>query len=411
MALGKVNSNVVDVLVIGAGILGASTASYLSRMNKKVAIVDAQLPMRGTTAQAASVLIRHRADSTRQSMMDETYHKILSFEQDKPDSTGFMQTGCVHVGGTPAADASAMRAHDSAHDAGRESAFLRPQQLKKICPWLNVSKEAAVCLDEQDGYVDAYSLGNAYLTDAVSHGARLVVERFAHSLMIDGQGCLTGVKFSDGGCIYADSVVLCAGSWSTKFLSHVDVMLPMAPVRSQYWMVDGISSLDRYSPITVIPDASCYTRPDGNDLLFGYRDSSMIYGSPEELPIDLFGYQFDKSEGERDLEEAFLALEPFVPSLLNAGIKHYTAGVSSYTLDGQFVLGSVESIPNLYVGTGCCGSGIAMSAGFGRVLSELACGLTPYLDISAYAPDRMPDAMPFDPTFQYQCAAARSRKA
>ena len=405
----------VDVLVIGAGIIGAATAYYLTQSKKRVLIVDVQAPMSGTTSQAASVLIRHRADAQRQAMMDETFSCIQAFEASEPFSTGYMQTGCLHIGGSDVANQKAQDVHAMASRYGRNANLLDAEAVMKKAPWITVPKAALSCFDQEDGYVDAYSLGNAFLKRALQGGAELWQGTGVEQILVDGSGGAKGVRLSDGREIQASALVLASGPWSTALSADLGIMLPMAPVRSQYWLARSAAlKVDRGSAIAVIPDAAAYTRPDGNDILFGYRDRSAVSKSPQDLPLDLHAYRFEQSdactEPYGDLEEAFAAVSPYVPGLSEAGIAHYMAGVSSYTYDGQYILGGLKSIKNLFIGTGCSGAGIAMSAGFGRVLSELACGTKPFIDIAPYAPDRMPDANPFCAEFQHACALARANK-
>lgn len=169
------------------------------------------------------------------------------------------------------------------------------------------------------------------------------------------------------------------------------------------------------APIALIPDARSYLRPDGTRMLFGFRDHEAVSANPFSLPIDLSGFSFRGADAESlgeygSLESAFEMLSSFVPSLNNLGIAFYMAGVSSYTIDGRFVLGALERVPGVFVGTGCNGSGIAMSAGYGRELAELASGQRPYIDIEQYRPERNALADPANSMFRKACAMSRAAK-
>ena len=91
-------------------------------------------------------------------------------------------------------------------------------------------------------------------------------------------------------------------------------------------------------------------------------------------------------------------------------IAHYIAGPSTYTPDGQFVLGSVPDIDGFLVATGYCGSGIGSSGGIGRAIAELAIGGETGFYLESFRIDRFGRIDVLSLEWMQHCADARSNK-
>ena len=88
----------------------------------------------------------------------------------------------------------------------------------------------------------------------------------------------------------------------------------------------------------------------------------------------------------RDLAEAYHDISKFFPKLCRAQFSSYIDGLSSYTPDGEIILGSIPGISGFLVASGDCGHGIALSAGIGQTISELISTGKPQIDISKFKP-------------------------
>jgi 4-methylaminobutanoate oxidase (formaldehyde-forming) len=221
---------------------------------------------------------------------------------------------------------------------------------------------------------------------------------------------VTGAETSDG--IYlADMTVLAAGVWSINLAIKIGISLPMAPVRSQYWITEMSESLfPDSSPTVLIPEANFYARPQGKALLFGIRESNSMYINPVDLPEEISGFPFSQNNGWDDLIENYPKIVGFFPMLGITGIKNYIAGFSGYTPDSQLIAGEVPGMNGLLLATGCVGAGISVSGGIGLGIARLAAGRTNPFDFSHYKPDRFGLFDPFNKEHLTLCAEARSKK-
>jgi 4-methylaminobutanoate oxidase (formaldehyde-forming) len=164
-------------------------------------------------------------------------------------------------------------------------------------------------------------------------------------------------------------------------------------------------------PIVVAPDLGLYARRDGHRLLFGLREAIGVGVSPRDLPEDLQGHDFGGDAGGlATLEAAAGALERYAPGLFGGGITHYVSGPSTYSVDGEFIVGEPAAYDNLGVLGGCNGAGIAVSAGLARLACEITSGRIDPLLRQALSPDRVRGFDPFASEFLAACAAVRAGK-
>ncbi len=295
-------------------------------------------------------------------------------------------------------------------DSADPVAWLDGAGAARLVPWLDPAAVTLAAHAPLDAYIDPYRLADAY-----GRAARRLGVRARGGVSVRGirvaDGRALGVD-TDVGFIEAPVVVNAAGAWAATLAATAGVGLPQAPVRSQYWITESRPDLfPRDCPITILPDAGAYARPELGALLFGLRGGASFALDPAHLPEDSNGLLLDDSDdGWTTLEAGWPGLARFCPALEQVGLAHYVAGLSTYTLDGRFVLGPVAAVRGLLMATGCCGAGIAASGGIGAAIAALAAGEDSPIDLSGFAPDRHGPVDPFAPALRAACAAARSGK-
>lgn len=403
-----------DILIVGAGIVGAAVAWQLARMGHghRVLVLDRGLPMAGSTSRAAALVTLLRSEPMQIAMAQETLAAIGHFERLMPGSVGHHPVGSLHV--VTREQLPAFRAQlDTCSALGIRTQWVDASYARDRAPWLHVPPDADILHVQDDCYVDAYQLGMAYLQAAQKGGVALQLQTPVTRLDVR-ERILCGVELSGGECIAASHVVVAAGSWSNLLTTPAGVPLPMAPVRSQYWITAPSLAIPHDSAIVFMPAIKAYARPEVGGLLFGLREAHSAVADARHLPQDLEGFAFDTldPQGWNNLAQGATALEAYWPGLEHAPIAHYVSGPSNYTIDRQLILGAASTLPGLWVASGCNGSGITFAAGMGRLLAQQLLGSDPpWLDGTHMAPQRFDSFDPYDTAFLSACAAARSGKA
>jgi 4-methylaminobutanoate oxidase (formaldehyde-forming) len=400
-----------DVIIIGGGILGCAIAYSLSRMQAgTVALLERRTLAEANTSRAAGLMTQARTLPVLSALVRETYAAAQAMEETLGESLDLRRVGSLHAAVAEQEKTNLKSLAETAAGLGIRTEWLQPNAAVSLVPWLKLPSGAAVLSTPEDAFADGYLLAQAYARAARANGVTFVQNRVVQGIRLSN-GAVTGVQTSEGEL--AGSVVIdAAGVWAGLLAWDLGIGLPMAPVRSQYWITAPDPLFGRNQPFVILPDARAYTRPEGNQLLFGLRESNGVSVDPGRLPEDLSGFMIGRPEDEQEsLIEGFPLLHPFFPDLENIGIAHYITGLSAYTPDSLFVLGPVPGIKGFLAATGCCGAGIAASGGIGRAIAELAAGLTPSYDLSPFSVTRFGPVDPMSEAFQKRCAAARSRKA
>lgn len=402
-----------DILIIGCGIFGAAIAWALGRQGQghRVLMVDRQSPASGATSRAAGLITQVRTDPALQALAGETLAAIEVLKSEYGEDVGCHRVGALHV--APLAHRAALAAMLAACTAvGIRGGWQDKAQVLAHSPWLDPAAFDVAVFFPDECFVDPYLLSSAYLRGARQMGARLQLDtRVAH--IAHHTGAVTGVTLEDGTLLPARIVVNAAGAWSNLLSVELGLPLPMAPVRSQYWITERAPEFLPSGPIVFMTDIRAYARPEVGALLFGIRESAPAVADPRGLPENLQGFVFDATDpdGWGNLATAFESLSRYFPAIERLGMAHYITGPSNYTPDGQPIVGASESLAGLFVATGCNGSGITYSAGVGRLIAELICGETPFMDASRLDPARALQIDPFAPAFLQACAYARATKS
>ena len=203
-----------------------------------------------------------------------------------------------------------------------------------------------------------------------------------------------------------------AGAWAAILSERAGYALPMAPVRSHYWITERGTGGGGDHPVTVLPDVAAYTRPETGGLLLGIQEPNSATFDARDLPDDPDAFSPTTGEDHWDtLAEGAQAVARFCPDIMEFRFADYISGLSTYTPDGQLVLGPVPGLTGFLATTGCCGSGVMLSAGIGAATADLALARKSAFDTTAFRPDRFGPVDPFSQEFRARCAAARAAKS
>jgi len=400
-----------DLIIVGGGIFGSAIAYYFRKDNpgKEVLVFERNEICSGNTSLAAALMSQARSYGHMIPLSLETYRVIPELEKLTADIIPVRQNGAIHLATRPDQMKQLKKMLLIASQYGLDWEIITARQAMHRLPWLVVPHDALIAFLPGEAYTDPYVLGMSFANAAKATGARFIRNTGVNEL-IRKENKIIGVK-TEGGTYYADTTVLAAGVWSTNLAYSIGLALPMAPVRSQYWITEISESLfPASSPSVLIPEASFYSRPQGNCLLFGIREESSMVADPAMLPDVMGDYIFSSDSGWRDLEAEYNRLLPFFPEFENTGIKNYVAGFSGYTPDNQFILGKAPGMDGLLLATGCVGAGISVSGGVGLGIACLAADKPNPFDFSLYSCDRFGSFDPYSAGHLERCAAARSRK-
>ncbi len=188
-------------------------------------------------------------------------------------------------------------------------------------------------------------------------------------LTAPGTGSVCGVSTPEGE-LYADLVVLAAGAWSSSLTEPLGLKLPIFPVKGQCLALRTEAPLISHTLFT----KGCYIVPKA--------DGSCIIGATQVEA------GFDKRATATAISVLHDRAQELLPRMAEAEFVSTWSGLRPGTLDGLPYLGAWEGAPGLLLATGHFRNGILLAPITGRVIGQLATGITPEVDLTPYAPAR-----------------------
>lgn len=364
----------MKVVVVGAGILGASTAYHLAREGCAVTLVDRADEGRATAAGAGIVCPwgSQTEDPASYALLSggaRYYtHLVEMLAEDGETDLGYAKVGGLYVPTDPAElDATERRAHARAVDAPEAGNIerLSPADARRLFPPLRPDQPGLFV--SGGARVDGRRVAAALRRAAAKHRAQLVTG--SAELVVTG-GKATGVRV-DGGLIEADAVVVAAGSWAPELLAPAGVTLAVAPQRGQIVHFRQPGTDTAHWPV-LMPLNSYY--------LLAFEDSRVVVGASRETNSG-FDYRLTAA-GVAEVLNAGLAV---APGLASWTIHEIRIGFRPMAHDYRPKLGPVPGVERLLIGNGLGPSGLSMGPYSGALLANATLGKPTELALEPYA--------------------------
>jgi 4-methylaminobutanoate oxidase (formaldehyde-forming) len=391
-------------------VIGCSIAYHLVRLGiQPVLVLERNTLASGATSRAAALLTHLRAKVNQIPLVMRTYAAVRELQDEIEDPPALSRVGSLHVAASPESHDELLRFGWIAESHNLAFLWIDPAEIARRVPWFDASAALGIAFMPEDAVMDPYLLTHGYARAARARGATVRTGVTVTELLVR-HGIVRGVRTSDGE-VRARRVVDAGGAWGGLLARHAGVQLPMAPVRSHYWITGPQTGYPHDMPYVVLPDARAYVRAELGGLIIGIREPASLSVDPLTIPTDITGISFgDDADGWKILMGGREKLQRFYPGIDEARFTRFITGLSTYTPDGGFVLGAVPELEGYLVAGGCCGAGIAASGGIGLAVAELAGGLPPSFDLEPFRADRFGDVDADSEAFRARCAAARSAK-
>ncbi len=356
-----------DVVVIGGGIIGCSTAYHLARDHKlKVVLLEQNRLTSGSTWHAAGLVgqLRSSASITRVLKYSVDLYKKLDAETGL--ATGWKMSGCLRLATNENRWIEYKRLATTAKSFGMEMHLLSPADVKKMWPLMNVDDLVGASYLPTDGQASPSDIAQSLAKGARMHGAQLIEGARVTSFdIVEGRVIAINTTL---GKISCEKIVNCGGQWARQIGVMAGVSVPLQPVKHQYLITEKIDGLSPDAATIRDPDRRTYFKEEVGGLVFGGYEPNPIAWTQGDVP-DNFEFQLfddDWDHFEQHMGEAMAR----VPALQKAGIKKMINGPESFTPDGNFILGVAPELKNFFVGAGFNAFGIASGGGAGWVLAD-----------------------------------------
>ena len=379
-----------DVVVVGAGILGSTTAYYLKKNRvSKVLLLDRGDVASGGTGKSAAIVRSYYSVAVMARLAREAVKLFHNLKDEIGVDGGFHQTGFTQLVPPDWVD-KATELVSMHQGLGIDTDFVPLAEWGKKFPWLNLHGLGAIVVEKSSGYADPVQTTEGFVAAFQRLGGELRSRTPVRAILREGDS-ITGVLF-DNEKISADAVVNASGPWSTFLARSADLELPIRAVREQdsIWEVRA----DRVLPSTPVsnPMEATYMRPMGEGRwLFGR-------GYPKPY-VEVDPYNYKESADEEFVMDNYERWCRRIPALQGSRLLNSYAALYDVTPDWIPFVGPRSGIDGYYDASG--GSGHAFKTGpiFGRELSEWIVKGTVRDDFQQFSFDRISDENSFVQAF------------
>lgn len=414
-----------DVVVIGGGIAGISTAYHLARKGHSVAVVEKGYVAGEQSSRNWGWCRQQNRDLRELPLAMRAVEMWGSLNEELGAETGFRRSGLVYVT-TKRSDLDAWsRWIESAREFQMHSRLLSAAEAKAMTPG---STEAWI------GGVHSPSDGRAepgLAVPAIAEGARRAGATLHQDCAARGLETSAGrvsAVVTEKGTIRTSAVLLAGGVWTSLFCRHHGIDMPLAGVRSTSFFTapapeitqGGVSTPDvtfrrrldggytigisGRGLLELSPQGLMYAKPFWRTFrkrhkLLTIRAGKSFFEGPEALlrwsndgpsPFERMR-TYDPPPQEKLVRFALKRIGEIYPELAGVKIMHQYGGLIDFTPDWVPVISAIDKLPGLHVSAGFSGHGFGVGPAAGRLAADLVTGDKPVVDPHPYRYSRLVD--------------------
>ena len=421
-----------DVVVVGGGIIGASTAYFLAEQGLKPLLCE-----KGVIAGEQS----GRNWGWCRTMGRDPHELALAIESLKlwrgmngriGAETGFRQTGTFYVCPDAASFAKREAWLPHAREHGLECRLLRGADVQRLFPGAATAKSWMGGLHTPGDGVAEPGMAAPAIANATKKLGASVITGCAVRTIERSAGRVSHVV-TERGEVACDAVVLAGGAWSGLMCRSLGLRLPQLKVLASVFRtspcpdgpdiaawgpglslrrrLDGGYTVSEGQVIAeIVPDSFRFFRDFLPALRMEWKGISLRFnasffrefgGRGASSPDAVSPYErnrvLDPEPWQKSIEAGFRNLVETFPAFRSTRIEQNWAGLIDTTPDILPVISGVEAIPGLFLSTGYSGHGFGIGPGAGRLTADLVTNGTPIVDPRPFRFSRFSDGSPIRP--------------
>lgn len=385
---------VADVVVIGGGVNGLSTAFQLAKRKAgRVVVLEKGEIGSGATGKSGA-LVRQHYTNVPEALL--TLRSIEMFtrwaDEIGPGDPRFETTGFLRV--VRPEDEPNLRANvDRMREAGVNTWVIPAEDLDEVEPLLNTEDISAAAFEPDAGYADPNATAFAFAGAAADQGALTYTGTRATGIEVAGDRVVAVV--TERGRIETRQVLVAAGPWADTLLLPLGIDLGMTPYKSQVVIFRWPMAIDQRRKHRVVIDSvyNSWLRPEGESSTLIGVEFADRRADPNDFPsFPTTAYV----EAARD------ALANRFPIFKSATMRGGWTGVYMMSADAHPIIGAWPAIEGLYLMTGDSGSSFKTAPATGICLTELMLdGDSKLVDLTPFRPTRFAEGQPWVDELRY----------
>ncbi len=364
-----------DIVIIGGGVMGASTAYHLAKRGVKniLLLEKEQFYGQGATGRCAGGVRYQFSTEINVRLSQISLPMLERFEAEIGQPIDYRHCGYLIL----LSDQKDLAQYEMnvrlQNRLGVDTMILEGDEIRQRLPMMNLEDVLAGTYNPRDGLVDPNSVVMGYIYAASRLGVNTLSGVEVIGLDIQGNA-ISGVNTSLGN-VQTPVVINTAGPWAARIAKLAGVEIPITPLRRQILTTTPLPDIPADFPFVIDFAQSLYFHREGEGLLTGMSN-------PNETPG--FDQEVDPEWEINHLEAASKRM----PLLGKAGLQSHWAGLYENTPDAHPIFG-VTPVAGFYVCAGFSGHGFMHGPVSGLIMSEIILdGKAASLDVSELGLDR-----------------------
>jgi len=384
--------NSADIIILGAGVMGASTAFQLAqRRPGRILLLEKDHAGQGASGRSSALIRMHYTFPPEVELALRSLEIFRDWERIVGSPSDFRRTGFVRI--VPEAEHDRLRENVAMQQSlGVNARLVTRDELCALAPDWALDDVPLAAYEPDSGYGDGAGVATGFLARArelgVEYFPRTRVER-----LLTTSGRISGVATSTTE-IHAPIVIAAAGQWTVPLLRTIGLTVSIETELHETVVLVNPPEMTPRGPACIDSISCTYFRSDAHDktLVGGF------YGRRGVDPDD-----FPQHASHDSLVELIRSAARRVPALEHAGILRGITGVYDMTPDSRPLLGPIPSIPGLYLCAGFSGMGFKISPAIGIVMAEMVLdGRAQTVDVHAFRPSRFDEGHPIRAPYEYR---------
>ncbi|MEU3709790.1 NAD(P)/FAD-dependent oxidoreductase [Streptomyces catenulae] len=378
-----------DVVIVGGGVIGASTAFHLAEAGAgDVVLLERDRPASGSSGKPLGGVRAQFSDPLNIRLGLRSLDAWRDFARRPGADIGLAHSGYLFLLGDPAERDLFAAGVELQNSLGVPSRLITPREAHDLCPYADPAALVAAAWSPADGYARPEAAVTGYLRAARRLGARVHPHCPVTAVDTAAAPGLQAVR-TPYGTIRTPVVICCAGAWSASVGEMAGARLPVTPLRRQIALTGPLRPAPPRIPFTLDFASTLYFHNDTADgLLLGLSD-------PDQRP------GFDRSFSREWLAPFRAAAARRAPALARLPVRDGWAGLYEMTPDRNALIGEADRAPNhqgrfLYA-TGFSGHGFLQAPAVGEIVRDLYLRRTPFLDVTPLSAARFDGGAPARP--------------
>lgn len=373
-----------DIVVVGAGIMGASIGYQLaSQGDQRVVVIDERPPVGGVSGRTFGQIRQHYSNELMVRMalrgfeVIDNWHELIGH-----GDPGYVRMGYMLLVVEDQLDALERNIALGA-GLGVETRFVGAAEIAEIEPLLVTDDLAGGVYEPNGGYIDVTKMVLSWLGAAQAHGATICSGVKVESID-EMDGATIGVSTSRGR-VEAPTVVVAAGAWARDLLEPAGVPVPIEHRRLDMAYLTLPPGSRQIQCCITDGNSDLVLRPD-----MGRQVLAVAY--PQVMPLvdDPLG-SASAADHRAHLTRLDAAFAARIPEFRGAEVTRTVSGAYDITPDFHPILGWAPELDGLYLAVGFSGHGLKLSPAVGEMAAAAVLGLDPPFDVAPLRPTRFAD--------------------